>query len=142
MVGSNIKSLYLKVVKGLKLGVTIMWQFTIHYTYCLTMYSVLSCFLLLLLCDCSLFFCSNSAASHISSVSQSCFCGFPCPPGSRGGVSGEDAGFRAKCCRRMALRIQGKGLLLHSSTLHHDSYHSWRSSLDAFFSRENHTLCV
>lgn len=30
------------------------------------------------------------------------------PPGSRGGVSEEDAGFRARCCRRMALRIQGK----------------------------------
>lgn len=43
---------------------------------------------------------------------------FVCPLGSRGGVSEEDAGFRAQCCRRMALRIQGKDAPLFSIMTH------------------------
>lgn len=69
-------------------------------------------------------------------LSQPCllFCGFLCPPGSRGGVSEEDAGFRARCCRRMALRIQGKGppLLYSPSWLISMKCSSW-SSLGALW---------
>ena len=40
---------------------------------------------------------------------------FPVHQAAEGGVSEEDAGFRARCCRRMALRIQGKGIPLLSA---------------------------
>lgn len=69
---------------------------------------------------------------------------FPVHQAAEGVVSEEDAGFRAQCCRRMALRIQGKGISLLSAPP------SWLTfmkcspggHLGRISSRENHTLWV
>lgn len=82
--------------------------------------------------------------SHLPlfTISRLLFFVLLCPPGSRGGVSEEDAGFRARCCWRMALRIQGTTLLpspLLSVMTHIIEMLIWRSSLDELCSpRENH----
>lgn len=58
-----------------------------------------------------------------------------CPPGSRVVVTEEDAGFRARCCRRMALRIQGKENILQSSLVAF-LREIWHCGLDYYDMRE------
>lgn len=135
MVGSNIKSLYLKVVKGLKLG------FTIHYTYCLTISSLL--------------FSSTSRPGTVrfSSVQilpppisplshNRVSVTFPVHQAAEGGSLGKMLGSERSVVEEWLSEFKVKALfstrLLSIMTPITPGDHLWMH----FFSRENHTLCV